>query len=124
MTVHLLILYPNPKNPAAFDRAYRDEHLPFAGPKLKGALGVATKRVVGPAFAPPPTISCRMSASESRHAESLRDFRRPPGSTPTCIPLMQNAEFSSGALPREISICHRGFLLADGRGAPCNSTLS
>lgn len=54
MTVHLLILYPNPKDAAAFDRAYRDEHLPYAGPRLKGALGVTTKRVVGPAFAPPP----------------------------------------------------------------------
>jgi uncharacterized protein (TIGR02118 family) len=54
MTVHLLILYPNPKDPAAFDRAYRDEHLPYAGPRLKGALAVATRRVVGPAFAPPP----------------------------------------------------------------------
>ena len=53
MTVHLLVLYPNPKDVAAFDRAYRDEHLPYAGPRLKGALGVTTKRVVGPAFAPP-----------------------------------------------------------------------
>jgi uncharacterized protein (TIGR02118 family) len=54
MTAHLLILYPTPKDPTAFDRAYREEHLPYAGPRLKGALGVATKRVVGPAFAPPP----------------------------------------------------------------------
>jgi uncharacterized protein (TIGR02118 family) len=54
MTAHLLILYPNPKDEAAFDRAYREEHLPFAGPKLTGALGVETKRVVGPGFAPPP----------------------------------------------------------------------
>ena len=54
MTAHLLILYPNPKDEAAFDRAYREEHLPLAGPKLTGALGVETKRVVGPAFAPPP----------------------------------------------------------------------
>ena len=54
MTAHLLILYPSPKDEAAFDRAYREEHLPFAGPKLTGALGVETQRVVGPAFAPPP----------------------------------------------------------------------
>jgi len=54
MTAHLLILYPNPKDEAAFERAYREEHLPLAGPKLTGALGVETKRVVGPAFAPPP----------------------------------------------------------------------
>jgi len=54
MSAHLLILYPTPADPAAFDRAYREEHLPYAGPKLTGALGVTTKRVVGPAFAPPP----------------------------------------------------------------------
>ena len=54
MTAHLLILYPHPKDVAEFDRAYKEEHLPLAGPKLVGALGVATKRVVGPAFAPPP----------------------------------------------------------------------
>ena len=54
MTAHLLILYPKPKDEAAFDKAYREEHLPLAGPKLVGASGVETKRVVGPAFAPPP----------------------------------------------------------------------
>jgi uncharacterized protein (TIGR02118 family) len=54
MTAHLLILYPTPKDKAAFEKAYREEHLPLAGPMLVGALGVATKRVVGPAGAPPP----------------------------------------------------------------------
>jgi uncharacterized protein (TIGR02118 family) len=54
MTAHLLILYPIPKDKAKFDRAYREEHLPYAGPKLIGATGVVTKRVAGPAFAPPP----------------------------------------------------------------------
>jgi uncharacterized protein (TIGR02118 family) len=54
MTAHLLILYPIPKDAAKFDRAYREEHLPYAGPKLVGATGVKTQRVVGPGFAPPP----------------------------------------------------------------------
>ena len=54
MSAHLLILYPIPKDVKAFDRAYHEEHLPYAGPKLVGATGVTTKRVVGPAFAPPP----------------------------------------------------------------------
>ena len=54
MAAHLLVLYPHPKDPAAFDRVYREEHLPFAGPRLAGATGVASRRVVGPAFAPPP----------------------------------------------------------------------
>jgi uncharacterized protein (TIGR02118 family) len=54
MTAHLLIFYPKPKDAEAFDRAYREEHLPYAGPKLTGATGVVTQRVVGPGFAPPP----------------------------------------------------------------------
>jgi len=54
MTAHLLIVYPTPKDAKKFDRAYREEHLPYAGPKLVGATGETTKRVVGPAFAPPP----------------------------------------------------------------------
>jgi len=54
MTAHLLIMYPIPKDTKAFDRAYREEHLPYAGPRLVGATGVETKRVAGPSFAPPP----------------------------------------------------------------------
>ena len=54
MAAHLLILYPKPTDAAAFERAYREEHLPLAGPKLEGATGVVTRRVVGPAAAPPP----------------------------------------------------------------------
>jgi uncharacterized protein (TIGR02118 family) len=53
MTAHLFILYPTPKDTAKFDRAYREEHLPYAGPRLVGATGVKTQRVVGPGFAPP-----------------------------------------------------------------------
>jgi len=54
MTAHLLIIYPTPSDEASFDRAYREEHLPLAGPKLVGASSVTSMRVVGPAFAPPP----------------------------------------------------------------------
>ena len=47
-------MYPHPKDVKEFDRAYREEHLPYAGPRLKGASGVVTKRVVRPSFASPP----------------------------------------------------------------------
>ncbi len=49
MSVQLLVIYPPPKDAAAFERAYRDEHLPYAGPRLvsAGATGVTTKRVLG-----------------------------------------------------------------------------
>jgi uncharacterized protein (TIGR02118 family) len=54
MTARLFVLYPPPKDAQEFDRAYRTEHLPLAGPKLKGATRVTTKRVVGPASPSPP----------------------------------------------------------------------
>src|SRR5271170_4927601 len=47
MSVQLLVIYPPPKDAAEFDRAYREEHLPYAGPRLVGATGVETKRVLG-----------------------------------------------------------------------------
>ena len=47
MSVQLLVIYPPPKDSKEFDRAYREEHLPYAGPRLIGATGVATKRVLG-----------------------------------------------------------------------------
>jgi uncharacterized protein (TIGR02118 family) len=54
MAAHLLVIYPHPKNAGEFDRAYREQHLPYAGPRLAGAESVVTKRVVGPAFSAPP----------------------------------------------------------------------
>jgi uncharacterized protein (TIGR02118 family) len=45
MTAHLLVLYPTPKDPKTFDRAYKEEHLPYAGPRLEGTTGVVSKRV-------------------------------------------------------------------------------
>jgi uncharacterized protein (TIGR02118 family) len=53
MTAHLLILYPQPTDAAAFAKAYHDEHLPYAGPRLTGATGVASRKVVGPGEPPP-----------------------------------------------------------------------
>jgi uncharacterized protein (TIGR02118 family) len=47
MSAHLLVMYPTPKNPKAFDVAYRDQHLPYAGPRLTGATGVTSKRTRG-----------------------------------------------------------------------------
>jgi uncharacterized protein (TIGR02118 family) len=47
MIAHLLVMYPTPKDPAVFERAYLEEHLPYAGPRLKGkgATGVVSKRI-------------------------------------------------------------------------------
>lgn len=53
MNAHLFVLYPTPKDPETFDRRYREEHLPYAGPRLKGATGVSTKRVLTPPHVTP-----------------------------------------------------------------------
>ena len=39
MSVQLLIVYPPPKDPAKFDRAYREEHLPYAKASPRGSHG-------------------------------------------------------------------------------------
>ena len=49
MTAHLIVMYPQPSDPKTFDRAYREQHLPYAGPRLMGATKIVSKRVAGPA---------------------------------------------------------------------------
>jgi len=49
MTAHLIVMYPQPRDTKTFDRAYRQEHLPYAGPRLNGATSIVSKRVSGPA---------------------------------------------------------------------------
>lgn len=54
MTAHLLVMYPSPKDPTKFERAYREEHLPYARSRLRGATGIVTRRVaVAPGVQPP-----------------------------------------------------------------------
>jgi len=85
MSVQLLVIYPPPKDSAAFERAYREQHLPYAGPRLvgAGATGVTTKRVLGsPASAPfahwisfvefPNTETARACAQSKDRQEALQ----------------------------------------------------
>jgi len=53
MPAQLLVLYPTPKDAKDFEKQYRNEHLPYAGPRLKGATKVVTKRVMAPPGALP-----------------------------------------------------------------------
>ena len=53
MAAHLLILYPQPTDAAVFANVYREEHLPYAGPRLTGATAVSSRKVVGPGETPP-----------------------------------------------------------------------
>jgi uncharacterized protein (TIGR02118 family) len=99
MSAHLLILYPIPSDTKKFDRAYREEHLPYAGPKLVGATGVTTKRVVGPSFAPPPYHL--MSDVSFPNIEALKACATSEGGQQA---LKHAASISSGGAPTIIVV--------------------
>ena len=51
----LVVIYPRPADVDAFERAYRDEHVPLVGEKIKGMTKFVATRVVGtPGGATPP----------------------------------------------------------------------
>ena len=51
----LVVIYPRPADVDAFERAYRDEHVPLAVEKIKGTTKFVATRVVGtPGSATPP----------------------------------------------------------------------
>jgi uncharacterized protein (TIGR02118 family) len=75
MTAHLLVMYPTPKDPQTFDRRYREEHLPYAGPRLAGATGLVSKRVAMPTGKAPyyaisdvtfPSLAALQACAESK----------------------------------------------------------
>lgn len=41
-----MVIYPRPQDEAAFERAYRDEHMPMAEQKLKGMTRFVATRVL------------------------------------------------------------------------------
>jgi uncharacterized protein (TIGR02118 family) len=48
-SVKIVVIYPRPQNEEAFEKAYKDEHLPMAEEKLKGMNRlVATKVLSSP----------------------------------------------------------------------------
>lgn len=91
---HLLVMYPVPKDPKAFDRAYREEHLPYAGPRLKGALGVVSKRI-----ASAPGNSPRYYAVSDVTFPSLGALQECAGSAGGKEALDHAAAISSGGPP-------------------------
>jgi hypothetical protein len=101
MSVQLLVIYPPPKDPVAFERAYREQHLPYAGPRLlaAGATGVTTKRVLGSPDGTPayhwisfiefPTTEAAQSCAKSKGGQEA---------------LQHAASISSGGHPQNLLI--------------------
>jgi len=94
MSAHLLVMYPTPRNPKDFDRAYREEHLPYAGPRLEGATGVVSKRV-----AASPGGAAPYYAISDVTFPSLRVLQECAGSARGKEALAHAASISTGGAP-------------------------
>jgi uncharacterized protein (TIGR02118 family) len=46
-TAKLVVIYPVPKDPEAFERVYRDQHVPMAVSKLAGKTKIVATKVLG-----------------------------------------------------------------------------
>jgi uncharacterized protein (TIGR02118 family) len=45
--VKLIVMYPHPKDVAAFEKVYREEHVPLAVAKLSGKTKIVATKVLG-----------------------------------------------------------------------------
>jgi uncharacterized protein (TIGR02118 family) len=95
MPAQLLVIYPPPSDSRTFERRYREEHLPYAGPRLKGATAVVTKRVVAApgAAASPYWVSVVQFPSRT----ALEECAATPGAQEA---LQHAASISSGGMPQ------------------------
>jgi uncharacterized protein (TIGR02118 family) len=94
MGVKLIVLYPPPKDPAAFEQRYEKEHLPLGARNLAGATRIVSTRIVGapaggPAFA-------RMSEVHFPSLEALQACASSPGGQKT---IANAVEISTGGAP-------------------------
>jgi len=48
-TAKLIVIYPVPKDPEAFERVYRNQHVPMAISKLEGKTKIVATKVLGSA---------------------------------------------------------------------------
>jgi uncharacterized protein (TIGR02118 family) len=45
--IKIVVIYPTPKDVAAFEKIYLEEHMPLAGAKLAGVSKFATTKILG-----------------------------------------------------------------------------
>ena len=85
----------NPKDARGFEKRYREEHLPYAGPRLKGATRVVTKKVMAP-----PGMTPEFHLMSEVHFPSLSALQACAGQEGAREALEHAASISSGGAPR------------------------
>ena len=79
MSIKLVVLYPNPKDPEAFERAYTAEHIPFVA-RVAKKFGRCTKVVYTRVLMSPEGASpfCRIAELHYPSLEAMQaDFSTP-----------------------------------------------
>ncbi len=99
LTAKLVLIYPRPLDEAAFERAYKEEHLPLIEKKLKGLNRfVATKIVQSPAGQ---VRAYRIAEAHFSDMNALHGCLETGG----CKDLMEHAKMISTGGPPIVLIC-------------------
>ena len=93
--VKLIVLYPQPTDADAFERAYVDEHVPIAREKIKGMRKAVFSRVIGGLGGAPPRF-VRMAEIHFASMEALQQSMQDPGTQEAAA---HATEISTGGPP-------------------------
>lgn len=94
--VKIIVLYPQPKDLAAFERLYRDEHIPMAGPTF--AAAGATKAVLSKMISAP-TGSPAFHRIAEIHFPSMAALQAAAETKPVQDALAHARTISNGGAP-------------------------
>jgi uncharacterized protein (TIGR02118 family) len=92
--VKLVVMYPQPKDVAAFEKLYQTEHVPMAVQKLAGKTKFVATKVVGSPQGNPPFY--RIAEVHFPSMEALQACAASPGGKET---IGHAAKISSGGPP-------------------------
>jgi uncharacterized protein (TIGR02118 family) len=92
----IVVLYPTPRDPAAFERVYRDEHSPMVNPQtFKGLTKFVASRITGTADGSPAPFA-RIA---ELHFPSLQALQAAAGSEPAKRAVQHAVSISTGGAP-------------------------
>ena len=77
----IIVMYPQPKDIVAFEKVYKEEHLPLATAKLKGVSKLVLTRVIASPMGAP--AFCRIAEIHFPTMEALQACLASPGGQET-----------------------------------------
>jgi uncharacterized protein (TIGR02118 family) len=93
-SVKIVVIYPKPQDEAAFERAYKEEHIPMVEQKLKGMTRLVLTKVTG---SPQGKVSAYRIAEV--HFSSMDDLNKCVGSEAGQEVVAHAIKISTGGAP-------------------------